>query len=177
MPNDRFIAARFSKRCGVFGSWPMNFLRDCIIGLFTDTSNSQMHFQTTFAALFLFTGAITGVSASPAIEKTARREMKSSLEKKENCYCYDSDDPTVHCGRSLNFGVSGYCPGGQNRVCCNDCCKSLPVEMLSSQMLMSCLKLSTDVKSRRSFCIRSQIMSRYSPVFEPSVTNEYNNMS
>ncbi len=93
----------------------------------TDALNSQMHFQKTFATLFVFIGAITSVSASPAMEENARREMKSSLEKKENCYCYDSDDSSVHCGRWADFGVSGYCPSGQNRVCCDDCCELFPL--------------------------------------------------
>ncbi|KAF8990450.1 hypothetical protein BDZ89DRAFT_1124400 [Hymenopellis radicata] len=80
-----------------------------------------MQLQKPFATLVVFIGAIASVSAGPAMEENARRDMKSSLERKENCYCFNSDDSTVHCGRSADFGVSGYCPGGQNRVCCDDC--------------------------------------------------------
>ncbi|KAF9027312.1 hypothetical protein BDZ89DRAFT_1160847 [Hymenopellis radicata] len=87
----------------------------------SETLLSAMQLQKTFATLVVFIGAIASVSASPAMEENARRDMKSSLEKKENCYCFNSDDTSVHCGRSADFGVSGYCPSGQNRVCCDDC--------------------------------------------------------
>ncbi|KAF9052511.1 hypothetical protein BDZ89DRAFT_1056851 [Hymenopellis radicata] len=80
-----------------------------------------MHFQAPFAAFLVLLSAVS-TYATPAMEQSAAREMRSALEKKENCYCYNKGDPKVTCQFYSNAGSAGYCPGGKAQfVCCDDC--------------------------------------------------------
>ncbi|KAF8909600.1 hypothetical protein CPB85DRAFT_1307425 [Mucidula mucida] len=64
---------------------------------------------------------ITSATATPAMSSVAKREMISSLERKENCYCIRPGDSKDKCKRWSVLKAPGYCPTMKTAVCCDDC--------------------------------------------------------